>query len=512
MNSDNINQTGKDASGRRAHGLWWHRGRRIATGLNVAVSLLLAGALLFLVNRMAWYYSQRWDISWEKYYSLSDKTSGLLSSIQDEVEVTALFQQSNPLFSDVSRILREYEYADIRLNAKPRLKVSIIDTDRDLAKAREKALKYDVNKPNVVIFDANGRTKYVEAENLSDYKYELKGGAPVKTRMSFKGEQEFSSAILSVSQAARPTVYFLRGHGERNIEDYGSQSGFSRIATLMRRDNIEVKSLMLNDSSGVPADCSLLVVAGADRKVSEAEIGMISDYLGKNGRVLFMLDPAVTTGLEGLLEKWGVKLAEDVVVGPSATPSGRDVIISEYGDHPAVKRLDGLVTMFFMPRSVEAVEGSSAEAVTASDKPRVSVLAYTSDGWAEMNLNESPARFHEGVDRKPPVSVAVAVEKGAIGGIDVEIKPTRIVVIGDSYFVSNGTLEKAVGGNVDFLLSSVNWLLERESLMAISAKSPYELKPDMNSDQMRWMTLAIVGALPGLMALLGLIVWLKRRS
>lgn len=494
----------------RGRGLWWHRGRRMATSANMAVSILLAAAVLFLVNRVAWYYNQRWDVSWDRYYALSDKTVGLLSSLEDEVEVTALFQKSHPLYNDVYRLLREYEYADAKINASPRLKVEVIDTDRDLAKAREKALKYDVHKPNVVIFDVKGRTKYVDAKDLSDYEYDLKGGAPVKTRISFKGEQAFSSAILSVAQATRPKVYFLRGHGERSIDDYGSQAGFSRIATLMRRDNMDVKSLILNDIAGVPADCSLLVIAGADRKVSDAEVDMISDYLGKNGRLLCLLDPAVKTGLEKLLEKWGVLLAEDVVVGPSV--SGRDLIINEYGDHPAVKKLQSLATMFFMPRSVEALEGSAADTVTASDKPRVSVLAFTTQGWAEMNLNENPARFHEGVDRKGPISVAVAIEKGAIGGIDVEIKPTRIVVIGDSYFVSNGTLEKAVGGNVDFLLSNVSWLLERESLMAISAKSPYALSLDMNSDQLKWMTLAIVGILPGIMALFGLIVWVRRRS
>jgi ABC-type uncharacterized transport system involved in gliding motility auxiliary subunit len=205
-----------------------------------------------------------------------------------------------------------------------------------------------------------------------------------------------------------------------------------------------------------------------------------------------------------------VKLAEDVVVGPSL--SGRDLIINEYGGHPAVKKLEDLTTMFFMPRSVEPMEGSSADTVTASDKARASVLAFTTPGWAEMNLNENPARFHEGVDRKGPVSVAVAVEKGAIGGIDVEIKPTRIVVIGDSYFVSNGTLEKAVGGNVDLLMSCVSWLLERESLMAVSAKSPYELRLDMDAKQLRLMTFAIVGILPGIMGLMGLVVWLRRRS
>jgi ABC-type uncharacterized transport system involved in gliding motility auxiliary subunit len=278
----------------------------------------------------------------------------------------------------------------------------------------------------------------------------------------------------------------------------------------MRRDNMDVKPLVVSAAAGIPADCSLLVVAGADRKLSDAEVDMISQYLGRNGRLLCLLDPAVKTGLEPLLLQWGVKLAEDVVVGPSL--SGRDLIINEYGDHPAVKKLKDLTTMFFMPRSVEPMEGSSAETVTASDKARVSVLAFTTPGWAEMNLNESPARFHDGVDRKGPVSVAVAVEKGAMGGIDVEIKPTRIVVIGDSYFVSNGTLEKAVGGNVDFLMSTVSWLLERESLMAISTKSPYELKLDMDASQLRVMTLSIVGILPGLMALTGLLVWLGRRA
>ncbi len=495
----------------RGKGVWWHRGRRMATGANMAVSILLAAAVLFLVNRMAWYSNQRWDVSWDRYYSLSDKTEGLLSSLEDDVEVTALFQKSHPLYNDVYRLLREYEYADARINAaSPKLKVEVIDTDRDLAEAREKAIKYDVHKPNVIIFDVKGRTKYVEAKDLSDYKYDLKGGAPVKTRISFKGEQAFSSALLSVAQATRPKVYFLRGHGERSIEDYGSQSGFSRIATLMKRDNMDVEPLILNDMSGVPADCSLLVIAGADRKVSEAEVDMISSYLGKNGRLLCLLDPAVRTGLEKLLEKWGVKLAEDEVVGPSI--SGRELIVTEYGDHPAVRQLKNIVTMFLRPRSLEVMEGSAAGAVTASDKPRVSVLAYTTEGFANMNLNENPARFHDGVDRKGPVSVAVAIEKGAIGGIDVEIKPTRIVVIGDSYFVSNGTLEKAVGGNVDFLLSNVSWLLERESLMAISAKSPYELSLDMDSDQMKWMTLSIVGILPGLMALIGLVVWVRRRS
>lgn len=498
------------APGKSLKGSWWYRGRRAVTGINMAVSILLAAAVMVLINRLAWHYNYRWNVSWDRYYALSDKTMGLIDSLKEDLDVTALFQKGNPAFNDVYRLLREYEYADAELNSPRRIRLQIIDTDRDLTEAREKAVHYDIHNPNVVVFDVNGRTKYVEAKDLSDYEYTLKGGAPVKRRISFKGEQAFSSAILSVSQAARPKVYFLRGHGEHSIDDYSSQSGYSRIATLMRRDNMDVKSLVLSDVSGVPSDCSLLLVAGADRKISDAEIEMISSYLDRNGRLMVLLDPAVNTGMEKMLERWGVKLAEDVVVGP--TLSGRDLIVNEYGEHPAVKRLAGLVTMFYMPRSVEVMAGFDSGVVTASDKPRAAVLAYSSEAWAEMNLSENPARFHEGIDRTGPVSTAVAVEKGAMGGIDVEIKPTRIVVVGDSLFVSNGTLEKAVGGNVDFLLSTVSWLLERESLMAVSAKSPYELRLDMNFDQMKLMTLFTVCLLPVIMGLTGFLVWLKRRS
>ena len=98
-------------------------------------------------------------------------------------------------------------------------------------------------------------------------------------------------------------------------------------------------------------------------------------------------------------------------------------------------------------------------------------LALTRDGWAELNLTQTPARFDADTDRPAPVSVAVAVERGGASAIEMELRPTRMVVVGDSDFVSNGALQGGVGGNTDFLLNAVNWLVEREALMAISAKS-----------------------------------------
>ena len=53
--------------------IWKHRGRRLATGFNVLVSLVLATAAVVIINVMALRYYARWDLSRQNYYKLSDK-------------------------------------------------------------------------------------------------------------------------------------------------------------------------------------------------------------------------------------------------------------------------------------------------------------------------------------------------------------------------------------------------------------------------------------------------------
>ena len=203
-------------------------------------------------------------------------------------------------------------------------------------------------------------------------------------------------------------------------------------------------------------------------------------------------------------------LAKDVVVGLTLT--GRELVVTRYGDHPITRNLGKVATTFYMPRSVEPLAPKHVAQSVQADKPRVAVLASnTRDGWAELDLNQNPPKFDAGVDRPGPVPVAVAVEKGPVRGIEVEIKPTRMVVVGDSYFVSNGALRGGSGGNLDLFMRALNWLLERESLAAIAPKIPGELRLDMSRKQMRTTFLIIVGGVPAAVALAGFVVWLKRR-
>jgi ABC-type uncharacterized transport system involved in gliding motility auxiliary subunit len=282
----------------------------------------------------------------------------------------------------------------------------------------------------------------------------------------------------------------------------------------MQRDNMEVRPLLLSASHGVPEDCSAIVIAGPDRRIPNAEIDMIADYLAKNGRLFVLIDPATTTGLDKLLAAWGVRLSKGVVIDLAQTLTGREVVVTSYGDHPVTRSINDVATMFYMPRAVDAISGRSLVEEAAADEPRVYVLATTTDkGWVEMNLNENPPRQDPKVDRAGPVSIAVAVEKGPVSGLEVEIKPTRIVVVGDSLFVSNEALKKAAfGANKDFFMSAMNWLVEREALMGIAPREPGELRLDMTRAELRMLLLIAVAGVPGIVAIAGICVWIRRRA
>jgi ABC-type uncharacterized transport system involved in gliding motility auxiliary subunit len=74
--------------------------------------------------------------------------------------------------------------------------------------------------------------------------------------------------------------------------------------------------------------------------------------------------------------------------------------------------------------------------------------------------------------------------------------------------VANGHL---TGGNEDFFLSALNWLLQREDLLAIASKPPDSLRLEMTPNQQVLSLLALAGVVPAAAAFLGVLVWLRRR-
>jgi hypothetical protein len=500
---------GEQVSKAARRGIWRQRRVRLATGLNVSVSLVLAAAVVVMVNFLSLQYHHRWDLSWQEFHKLSPKTVGLLSSLEGDLRVLAFFRSGGNRFEEIRYLLKEYEHAAAEVKGL-KFDLEFVDPDRDVIRAGELAQQYGLTEDGVVVFEADGRRKYVAKKEIFETEVEIEGRQAFRRYVAFHGERVFSSAIQSVTQMSRPILYFLTGHGERAVDEFGKHSGgYSILGREILRDNMEVRKLLLAEHHGVPKDCSALVIAGPARHLSEAEVDLLAKYLENNGRVLLMLDAGGDAGLAALLKRWGVKLDSDVVAGMTLT--GRELVITHYGEHSITRGLANVATMFYSPRSIESAL-AGADASAQPDRPRVTVLARSVKGWADKDMRQSPPRFDEGVDRPGPVGVAVAVERGAVRGIDMEIRPTRVVVVGDSDFASNGALTSGVGGNRDFVMSALNWLVEREALLAIAPKPPQELRLDMDGRQIRTAYLVMVAGIPALAAIAGILVWLSRRN
>jgi len=122
-----------------------------------------------------------------------------------------------------------------------------------------------------------------------------------------------------------------------------------------------------------------------------------------------------------------------------------------------------------------------------------------------------------------PVSLAAAVSATATDAptptptsgdsankpADAPKPETRMVVFGDSDFVTNGYL--GIPGNRDLFLNSVNWLAQQENLISIRPKDPEDRRVSLTADQAKlifWLSILII---PGLILAAGVQTWWRRR-
>jgi hypothetical protein len=106
--------------------------------------------------------------------------------------------------------------------------------------------------------------------------------------------------------------------------------------------------------------------------------------------------------------------------------------------------------------------------------------------------------------------LAVAVEKGTISGVGPDRGSTRMVVVGESVFLANTLL--GWEANRDFGSLAVNWLVDRSQLLQVGPRPFNEYRVSLTPAQMRAIRWLLLVVFPGSVTLVGLLVWLRRRT
>jgi hypothetical protein len=487
-------------------------GRKWGIAFNVLLATAAVFVILIGVNYLSSrYFFKRFYVSANSSGQLSAKTISLLKSLTNSVDVIIYYDKNAPFYTDIAGLLREYETHSRKLT------VRTVDYYRDPAAAQDLKLKYQqlsgITNRDFIIFDCEGRQKFVDGNSLSEYRASLaRSEDPKDPRLgvnkklvNFNGEENFSAALFAVTQPKPLKAYFLEGHGEHSPNDTSDVEGYSKLADIFRRNYVQVATLKgLLGTNPVPSDCNLLVIAGPRVQFETNELNKISQYLEQGGRLFALFDVFSTnrdTGLENILAKWNVQLSHSVVLDPnnSYNETGRVLGLTVESGHDAIKSIAGKRLEIIMPRPIERIKASSPSAL---DELRVSELLLTS---TNSILSDNPS------GRQRPYSVIAAVERTAAKGVATERGTTRMLISGDSIFLANEVIAYSV--NQDFADSAINWLLERTELLQGVGPTPVQwFRISLVKKEFAELTGILLGAIPGGILLFGSVVWLRRRK
>ncbi len=470
------------------------RKRQTRLGTMATISIVAVLGILVAINYIGVRQNTRWDLTEGSQFTLSDQTKNVLRTLDAPLKVL-VFDQSSALEKFKDR-LREYEYLSKQVS------VEYVDADRKPTLTRQ----YGIQAYGTVVFEYKGRTE----------------------RVTGSDEQDLTNGIIKAVTGTQRKLYFLAGHGERDLLS-SDRSGYSTIKAALERENYATDSLVLVQKGQVPTDAAAVIVAGARTDLLPPEVDALKAYLGKGGKLLLMIDPpekadsADLTAIHGLARDWGMEVGRNVVVDASGIGRliGTDAsvpVAASYPPHPITERF-GVLTAYPLARSVKPITGG------INGHNAESFVQTGERSWAETDiaglLKSGEVTFDQAKgDEMGPVSIAASAaapadtqpagsELAAAAAKDAKKPETRVAVIGDSDFAANYAIN--IQGNRDLFMNIAGWLTQQENLIAIRPKEPGDRRLTLTADQSRtlgWLALFIF---PGAIFALGVHTWWRRR-
>ena len=469
---------------------------RGAISRRVILAAVVATICVVLANLLALQNPARIVLSQSADHSLSPLTKNVLGALTNDVHAVVLFDRQADLFESVKNLLTEYE------RMSPRLKLELIDPARYPARAEavQQELRLPIRSPeNRVIFAANDSAKAINESELSIL--DLSGFMDTREarRTHFTGEQLFTSAIVAVTEGRQTKVGFVIGHGEHKASDTGGQWGYSKFANILQQKGLLIQEIPLAGTNSIPADCRLLIIAGPRTPYSRDELAKLREFVGTGGSLFTLFNfysLQRPTGLEKFLADYDFEIGFNQVSDSKNEQSGQGglLLVDDLGSHPITKPILDSRLHLLLPRSVGFPEAEN------DDSPPGSILAHSSDAGQAVGQIQGNKDSVEREGKIPLIAAKLHANDGQ--------PPARLVVAGDSLFLGNSAIE--AGANRDFASLAVNWLLEREHLLAIAPRTVTEYRIVLNHAEMTSVTWLLLLVLPGGTLGLGLLWWRRQ--
>jgi|GEM_PF-539198 len=466
-------------------------------GISALITMSVLAAII-IVNILAGQLDVKADLTSKKLFSLTGETKELLENLDQEVEILALFKPGEEP-ETVMETVNEYAHLSRKI------KIRVIDPDREPAlMARFSSTDKPVSKGSFIV-SSGDFFRIITSMDMYEVSYSQQGQPQV---LGQKVEQQLTSAIAYVVSGRTPKIYEIIGHRESPLASLG-------YAQILNQANYSIEELSLT-LSGIPEDAALLTLIGPRTDLSEAETGMVNDYLKAGGKLFVALDLTrdPMTNIYQLLSSWDIKVRHGLVMESRA-----DRLIAEFGDNPfvfapylsdneAVANLNKAKTnpIFQAALGLERTDAQQRQL------EYFTLLSSSEDSRLRKDLQSEHSADQSFIpgDEKGPIDVAVAVRQRNMETYQPE--GGALVVLGSgSTLKSLGNLGQ-IKANADMVLDFINWIVADESTVNVPSKSLFHLP--LRIDTLRGLIYAgiTIIIIPFFCLGAGIFVYFRRRN
>lgn len=389
----------------------------------------------------------------------------------------------------------------------------------------------------------------------------------VPPRLNFAGEQQITTAIASLTTAARPMVVFVRAGGAplATAMSPEQQPIFAAIAQRLRDQGFDVQE---KDASGQsaqmqenpipePSDAemknAIWVVVRSQHDTQPDQPSpidpMLEEHLKSGGSALVLLFPTADT-MDQALSPMGIHAKTDELIvhealgaperatndfAESALQASQAVFrLNQYGNHPIADPLQGL----------DFLQAASSPITVGPDVPPgvhatgLLPIPLSPHSWASFDTESILSNAAPKVTFNPTPDQAAGRMFGDVDntadnrlyGAAASEAPNgaRAVVVGSyvfaiSYLVDlpdqemlerHGLNVSRLPGNGEFFVNSILWLAHEDSMLAISphALQVARIREMAPATLNIWRLGILTVALPLAVIMAGLMVYSKRRD
>lgn len=507
------------------------RPNRFGIGFLSVFQIMLMIAVVVFINYIASQNYDRADFSRTADYSLSSSTENYLrsdavSKRKRPIKLTMVYRRSSTFYERVRALAEEYARV-----SEGKVEIDVIDPIRLPDLTQQFTTTYNLTLVrDLILVDARPTEETpiitetaTGTPSLSPHITLALGEEMITFAIDqsgqrrpdvFRGEDLLTARLVEAVEGKPREFLFLADKSRVDSDD--ADSPWKKLATTLRYQNIRMNPVNMAGISEIPAAADGIAIVAPKYDFTDQEIEVLETYWNTSqAAFLIMLEAGeCPPKLKTFLRSKGLTPRNDRVI----TLDGSRVVTTVRGHFskgiPFLKDLSGQSAVFEgASSSIEVRE--NAEDLSIKRIAPVPLIRASQGYWGESDYRQNTGQngegktFNEMRDHTGPLHIAAAVTRGASNDDRFAAETSRLILMTNTDFLEEN---RQRAENIDFLASSANWLVARESLAGQTPRTIGTYKLPLLDAQVSFINRLNLFFVPLAFLLVGGLVFSTRRA